>query len=1538
MAHVHYKFSSKLSYDTLVFDGPHITLADLKSRIMGREKLRAADCDLRITNAQNREEYTDSECLISKGSSVIVKRVPIVGVKVGSKNHNLERPDFRQHSSYGAVKPMSDQSFSVATPFFSKIVNLAHADVSEEDKLKTLSHQSLYDPQTYTNSFNAVPHAKYTCYRCGTGGHHIKNCPSIGTDKNLEPPVKIRKSSGIPRSFMVEVDDPNIKGAMLTSSGRYAIPTIDAEAYAIGKKERPPFLQQELPKLESKKEAVPEELLCLICRDLLSDAVVIPCCGNSYCDDCIRSTLLDSEEHTCPTCGQSGVSPDTLIANKFLRQAVNNYTKEKGDSSRTDMRSAPGLSAAPTPSLAPALRTLPPQKPPQKLEAEPAPVQRFSPGRDAEANSAATPSLLVSTKEPGAATAEVPPERVESGSVTPQGSSTGSAQSQPPSWHQPLSSSLSCSAGGPTDASTQRHLTSSSFHATPPPLFPTPPFQPFLLPQQQSLRAYPPGYPPPSPLWNLANPQCPPVSSTASIPPLIPKDWYSKHQRESNKRRSPDRGSTYRTSYSHSKSIYSKSKSHSSSRSRSRSRSQERSRYKVEHSRSSSSYSYVNKRSRSPTPSSSLSSHESYNRKSRHDKRSGRTEESRDQYAAQAGSQDQESQQYFEWKRQYEEWCDKYFNSYVTHFQQLPPQHLSQPPPLLQGDGGTRQSGDRRQSRRARKSSSQSRSPPTRSSESCSPLSKSSRDSRSPPSQRSSRTSSPPKDHQASMLQNKDQAKKQESKRLRKEEDAGSSASLDSNRGVDRTPAHISAQHHHSERSSKSARRKNKGGKATEGRRRSRSRDSRRESTRHPKETAEDLRASKDGSGSEKRKRRREESGRKDLEPCSRHRRGRAEKKMETPADEKNVWENRGNVKLQKKINIKINLRAAEEKVAESAEQDVAEASQEPVEPGEETRVRQTKEEDSVETSEEWQVTDVCWELGKDVVEAKIVHEGEEGQDAGGREEATIVQEKMDGEECADDGEHAEDRGTLEGAIVQDRMDVEECAGDEEKSEEGKPIHEGEEVQEHTEDRETLEAAIVQDRVDVEERTVDGEKPEEGKPIHEGEEVQEHTEDRETLEAAIVQDRVDVEERTEDGEKMMGALGGSESEETSEIERRDAATLPEETQPSEDMTTQEEVEEAEAPLNSESNMTEHCRTEGTSEEKPLGESPPDTDVDVQQDVPSSEEKDDREVPQVLVEMQAFREEKTEDDKEALMLEDVTSVVSEENLCMAPSSVQEHIATSACDEKSKDEGSGREETMEKEKQSNGDDALQSEEERERCSSASFLESLLPSVAVPLLSEHREIKEVEESSDVFSTSEARTTPPGQSVTDSDQQMVDRCSQNGQELTLADQELVSQNMSKTLPLTFTPYVEPQEPKVIIPGLDLDDLAVEDTPVTDHSLSSHREPHRSHQSPVQQQEEKRASGRKRESRQEQWKKYKLEKERQEAERRREFLRLMERREIQRDPGVVQEETPAFGSTGDSTNSLKREERLAAAEGAAELQTAEEQGQGVDDRWIRSM
>ncbi|XP_015244111.1 PREDICTED: E3 ubiquitin-protein ligase RBBP6 [Cyprinodon variegatus] len=96
MAHIHYKFSSKLSYDTVVFDGPNISLTDLKKQIMGREKLRAGDCDLQIINAQTKEEFTEDDGHIPKGSSVIVRRIPMIGGKSSSNsktNHKL--PTFK---------------------------------------------------------------------------------------------------------------------------------------------------------------------------------------------------------------------------------------------------------------------------------------------------------------------------------------------------------------------------------------------------------------------------------------------------------------------------------------------------------------------------------------------------------------------------------------------------------------------------------------------------------------------------------------------------------------------------------------------------------------------------------------------------------------------------------------------------------------------------------------------------------------------------------------------------------------------------------------------------------------------------------------------------------------------------------------------------------------------------------------------------------------------------------------------------------------------------------------------------------------------------------------------------------------------------------------------------------------------------------------------------------------------------------------------------------------------------------------------------
>uniref|UniRef100_UPI00148681F9 E3 ubiquitin-protein ligase RBBP6-like n=1 Tax=Arvicanthis niloticus TaxID=61156 RepID=UPI00148681F9 len=109
MSCVHYKFFSKLTYCTITFDGLHISLCDLKKQIMGREKLKATYSDLQITNAET-EEYTDVNALIPKNSSVIVRRIPVGGVKSTSKTRVISQT----RPVMGTTKAIGDSSASLS--------------------------------------------------------------------------------------------------------------------------------------------------------------------------------------------------------------------------------------------------------------------------------------------------------------------------------------------------------------------------------------------------------------------------------------------------------------------------------------------------------------------------------------------------------------------------------------------------------------------------------------------------------------------------------------------------------------------------------------------------------------------------------------------------------------------------------------------------------------------------------------------------------------------------------------------------------------------------------------------------------------------------------------------------------------------------------------------------------------------------------------------------------------------------------------------------------------------------------------------------------------------------------------------------------------------------------------------------------------------------------------------------------------------------------------------------------------------------------
>ncbi|XP_060522981.1 E3 ubiquitin-protein ligase RBBP6 isoform X2 [Cylas formicarius] len=308
---VHYRFKSALEYDTITFDGLHISVKDLKNSIIQQKRIgKSTDFDLRITNAQTQEVYEDEHALIPKNTSLLIARIPVAV------------PKQKQWEGYGGndTPPAKiDEGGAIG-----KAVDLAKLDAPEDDKIKAMMSQSTqdYDPSNYVkirgaNQVGPVP-PSYRCYKCHQTGHWIKDCPLGQGGDSLE----IKKSTGIPQSFMVPVEGPQVPGAMMTPNGQYAVPALDYQAYS--QKNPPPAVVQEA------KPEIPEDLLCSICADLLTDAVMIPCCGNSFCDECIRTVLLESEDHECPDCHEKEISPGTLIPNRFLRKSVANFKNTTG--------------------------------------------------------------------------------------------------------------------------------------------------------------------------------------------------------------------------------------------------------------------------------------------------------------------------------------------------------------------------------------------------------------------------------------------------------------------------------------------------------------------------------------------------------------------------------------------------------------------------------------------------------------------------------------------------------------------------------------------------------------------------------------------------------------------------------------------------------------------------------------------------------------------------------------------------------------------------------------------------------------------------------------------------------------------------------------------------------------------------------------------------------------------------------------------------------------------------------------------------------
>ncbi|KAJ2396978.1 Retinoblastoma-binding protein, partial [Coemansia sp. RSA 2559] len=175
------------------------------------------------------------------------------------------------------------------------------------------------------------PPPNYVCHRCGTQGHWIDKCPTLSqtTDGTGRPPApRIKRTTGIPRSFLQKVDNlDDVGNALVTSDGTLVVATANKAAWDHAQRLTGGAIAS-ADAIDASQ--VPDGLKCYICRSLARDAVTTPCCKTVFCSACIETALLQTGDmrFTCPDCSTKGVVPDQLEAASEVRGKVDEFLRE----------------------------------------------------------------------------------------------------------------------------------------------------------------------------------------------------------------------------------------------------------------------------------------------------------------------------------------------------------------------------------------------------------------------------------------------------------------------------------------------------------------------------------------------------------------------------------------------------------------------------------------------------------------------------------------------------------------------------------------------------------------------------------------------------------------------------------------------------------------------------------------------------------------------------------------------------------------------------------------------------------------------------------------------------------------------------------------------------------------------------------------------------------------------------------------------------------------------------------------------------------
>ena len=314
-----YKFKSEISYTNLLFDGQFISVGDLKRQVA--EKRGYQSTELSIQKADSRDTYGDDGTLIPRNAQVLITRVPLgpqtkkhivesrqekEAERVAQNSRMTAHPGSKQHQDSSFLQPNATAPGQDEAAALSNFVDASYSNWSSEVNAGAGGRFGAGRRKFHSD----LPPPNYVCHRCGVGGHWIYNCPTNG---NPEYDVKkVKVPVGIPLEKLVSTGE----GTIVMPDGTIGDVMVDDRAMA--KEATTSFVRPKPAELE-----VPDDMKCPICGNLMNEAALIMCCQSSFCDNCIRTHLI--ETGTCPKCGKEDMLCDDVVPNQTMRKEIQKF-------------------------------------------------------------------------------------------------------------------------------------------------------------------------------------------------------------------------------------------------------------------------------------------------------------------------------------------------------------------------------------------------------------------------------------------------------------------------------------------------------------------------------------------------------------------------------------------------------------------------------------------------------------------------------------------------------------------------------------------------------------------------------------------------------------------------------------------------------------------------------------------------------------------------------------------------------------------------------------------------------------------------------------------------------------------------------------------------------------------------------------------------------------------------------------------------------------------------------------------------------------